>query len=195
MLQAAWLAGWSPLEIDRPFVDFAGYDLVVTCGPVTRHVQLKATAGQITVHRALATKPSGCVVNLRPLVAGDPARIGFRYDLYADKPGTPLDLEGLRAARKAHNTRQPDGGFGKAERLQHVVVPVSRFTRNLVSSWAGCSARRRWLDEGPSGSIFGETNGAIHGRGLSPTVVGMHRSPPAWPGSAITRSGRDVMAL
>ena len=131
LLQAAWLAGRPPLEIDRPFVDFAGYDLVVTCGAVTRHVQLKATAGQITIHRALATKPSGCVVNLRPVVAGDPARIGFRYDLYANEPGTPLDLEGLRSARKAHNTRQPDGGFGKAERLQHVVVPVSRFTRNL----------------------------------------------------------------
>ena len=35
LLQAAWLSGYPPLEIDRPFVDFVGYDLVITCGSVT----------------------------------------------------------------------------------------------------------------------------------------------------------------
>ncbi len=131
LLQAAWMQGLDPLEIDRPFVDFAGYDLVITCGDVSRHTQLKATAGQMKIHRALADKPSGCVVNLRPAVDGDPPRIRFRYDLFAGAPGLPLDLAGLPAARKAHNTRQLDGSFAKSERLRHVVVPRSRFSKNL----------------------------------------------------------------
>lgn len=131
LLQAAWMQGLAPLEIDRPFVDFAGYDLVITCGAVSRHTQLKATVGRIKIHSALAEKPSGCVVNLRPAVTGDPPRIRFWYDLFAALPGSRLDLTGLPAARKAYNTRQPDGSFAKSERLQHVVVPRSRFQKKL----------------------------------------------------------------
>jgi hypothetical protein len=135
LLQAAWIQGLPALEIDRPFVDFAGYDLIITCGRVSRHAQLKATAGQIKVHRALGEKPSGCVINLRPTVGGDPARLGFRYELFAAAPGLPLDLAGLPAARKAYNTRQTDGSFSKAERMQHVVVSASRFPGS--SQWTG----------------------------------------------------------
>ena len=46
LITAAWRAGYPPLEIARPDIDFQGYDLVATCGPITRHLQIKAIAGK-----------------------------------------------------------------------------------------------------------------------------------------------------
>jgi hypothetical protein len=122
LLQAAWTLGYPPLEIDRPFVDFQGYDLVVACGTITWHVQLKATRGRVVVHQALTEKPSGCVVNLRPKVEGALPRIKFGFDFFGKAPGDPMDISNLKRAKKSINTRQPDGTFAKDERTHHVVV-------------------------------------------------------------------------
>jgi hypothetical protein len=127
LLQAAWTLGYPPLEIDRPFVDFQGYDLVATCGAITRHVQLKATRGRVVVHQALAEKPSGCVINLRPKVEGALPRIKFDFDFFGKAPGDPMDISDLKRAKKSVNTRQLDGTFAKDERIRHVVVPRSAF--------------------------------------------------------------------
>src|SRR5438874_13241347 len=40
LLQGCWIAGLKPVEIDRPAVDFQGYDLVATCAGVVRHTLL-----------------------------------------------------------------------------------------------------------------------------------------------------------
>lgn len=129
VLQAAWIAGYPVIEISRPFVDFQGYDLEVSAGPITRHVQLKATRGRITVHRALAEKPSACLINLRPTVVDD--RTAFTYDFFGAEPGERLDLEGLKSAKKNTNSRQEDGSFAKNERPNHVTVTAARFTKGL----------------------------------------------------------------
>jgi hypothetical protein len=134
LLQAAWTLGYPPLEIDRPFVDFQGYDLVISCQAVTRHVQLKATRGRVAIHQALAEKPSGCVINLQPTVAGTPPRIGFTFDFYGNTPGDQLVISGLKRAKKPINTRQPDGTFAKDDRLHHVVVPRSAFVGRGLST-------------------------------------------------------------
>ncbi|HEV3164123.1 MAG TPA: hypothetical protein VGZ22_08830 [Isosphaeraceae bacterium] len=129
LLQGAWVAGLAPVEIDRPFVDFQGYDLVATCGAVTRHIQLKASrGGQLTVHRALALKPSACVVNIVARIVGDPERIAFTYRFFGSQPGQPLNLSGLKPAKKVVNTRQPDGEFAKSDRPNHLRVPHGRFS-------------------------------------------------------------------
>jgi hypothetical protein len=66
------------IEIDRPFVDFQGYDLVATYGAVVRHIQLKGSrGGQLAIHRRLAAKASACVVNLVSRVTPDGTRIEF----------------------------------------------------------------------------------------------------------------------
>jgi hypothetical protein len=127
LLQGCWIAGLRPVEIDRPEVDFQGYDLVATCEGIVRHIQLKATRGRIVVHRALAEKPSACVVNLEPSVAGTPSRIRFTYRFFGAPAGAAIELDGLRPARKVFNTRGEDGEFGKAERPNHVQVPSTRF--------------------------------------------------------------------
>ena len=129
LLQGCWIAGLKPVEIDRPAVDFQGYDLVATCAGVVRHIQLKATKGRVSVHRALAQKPSACVINLEPSVAGSPPRIRLTYQFFGGSAGEALVLDGLKAARKAFNTRSEDGTFEKAERPNHVIVPPARFQR------------------------------------------------------------------
>jgi len=132
LLQGCWVAGLPPVEIDRPFVDFQGYDLVATCGRVTRHVQLKASrGGQLSVHRNLALKPSACVVNLEASVPSGTERITFTYRFFGGLPGQRLNLEGLASARKAFHTRQETGGFGKSERPNHVRVPHGRFSKPM----------------------------------------------------------------
>jgi hypothetical protein len=154
LLQGCWLAGLPPVEIDRPFVDFQGYDLVATCGGITRHIQLKASrGGRIAVHRNLALKPSACVVNLEASTGGDPERIGFSYRYYGSRPGEALNLEGLRAARKSFNTRRASGAFGKAERANHLQIPHSKFVGPL--DIVGLAKR-----------LFGESAAA-----LQPTVI------------------------
>ena len=110
ILQAAWIGGYPVIEISRPFVDFQGYDLEVSAGSITRHVQLKPTKGQISVHRALAEKPSACLINLRPAVVGD--RTAFTYDFFGSPPGEPLDLSDMHAANTSMGVLRygSDGG-------------------------------------------------------------------------------------
>lgn len=43
VLQEAWFAREQLVEVLRSEVDAAGYDVVFECGPITRHVQLKAS--------------------------------------------------------------------------------------------------------------------------------------------------------
>ena len=67
LLMYSWRHGDCSLEISRPEVDRAGYDLVAEHGRCLRHIQLKgarkgATTAKQKVHLALAEKPSGCVV-------------------------------------------------------------------------------------------------------------------------------------
>jgi hypothetical protein len=62
-----WKRGRRDVEILRAEIDFAGYDLVLECNGVLRHVQLKsshltANTRKVTVHMNLCEKPCGCVV-------------------------------------------------------------------------------------------------------------------------------------
>lgn len=67
VLRHLWCQGIASAEFLRPEVDSGGYDLVIACNTVIRHIQLKsshhraATAKQ-NVNICLAEKPSGCVV-------------------------------------------------------------------------------------------------------------------------------------
>src|SRR5213080_4688345 len=87
LLQGCWIAGLEPVEIDRPAVDFQGYDLVASCAGVVRHIQLKAKKGRVSVHRALSQKPSACVINLEPAVTESPPRIRFTYRFFGSPAG------------------------------------------------------------------------------------------------------------
>ena len=66
ILQVAWLQR-QVVNILRYEVDNAGYDLVLECEGVSRHVQLKSSksgtkSNSVTVNAKLDAKPGGCVV-------------------------------------------------------------------------------------------------------------------------------------
>lgn len=70
LLRCLWRRGARDIEVLRAEVDRAGYDVVLECGGILRHIQLKAsyrgasTATQ-KININLEAKPSGCVVWLR----------------------------------------------------------------------------------------------------------------------------------
>src|SRR5467141_3677437 len=68
-LRRLWQLGIVNVEVLRPEFDAHGYDLVMARGPIVRHIQLKTgtalAPGDVSVSRALADKPSGCVIWIR----------------------------------------------------------------------------------------------------------------------------------
>ena len=90
-----------PIEVSKPMVDDAGYDLILEVPGVVRHVQLKSSlhtskTREQNVHERLAEKPSGCVVWI---AHDDDFNIGpFRW--FGKNPGVPLPcLCGFNHAR------------------------------------------------------------------------------------------------
>lgn len=130
MIQEAAFARGQRLEVSRPEVDMAGYDLLMECGGVIRHVQLKASRkGSRTavqkVHVDLADKPSGCVVWLEWELDEESSRIvltGFRF--FGAEPGAPLpSLSGFRIAKHTKG----DSTGRKKERPAIRVIPKGKF--------------------------------------------------------------------
>lgn len=66
LLPEYWRRNWPDrIEVSKPEVDNAGYDLVLEANGITRHVQLKSSVeatGVVPVNRLLEDKPLGCVV-------------------------------------------------------------------------------------------------------------------------------------
>src|SRR5438067_12986104 len=67
LLRLLWQRGALDVEVLRAEVDRGGYDLVLECNNVLRHVQFKSShrggkTSQVTVNLKLAGKPSGCVI-------------------------------------------------------------------------------------------------------------------------------------
>ncbi len=124
LLKRSWERGDCSLEISKPDVDRAGYDLIAECNGHIRHIQLKASyrgakTDKQKVSLSLAEKPSGCVV----WVYFDPESLELGPFLYfGGQPGEKLPSR--RAFKTAKHTRGD-----KAERQNHRVVNKGRFTR------------------------------------------------------------------
>jgi hypothetical protein len=104
MLQEAWFRFGQTVEVLRSEVDASGYDVVLECNGVIRHVQLKMSradsrAASQKVHLQLAGKPSGCIVWLIRHPGGDHRpRLTYRY--FRGGPGEPLpSLDAFRVAK------------------------------------------------------------------------------------------------
>ena len=127
LLRYLWVARIPNVQVLKPEVDAAGYDLVLSLGKVVRHVQLKASmrdgkAAHQPVHEALGEHPSGCVVWI---VLNDDLSFE-RFLWFGGKPGQPLpSLTGFKRAKHARANAQ---GI-KRERQQTWRVPKSKFTR------------------------------------------------------------------
>jgi len=102
ILRHLWRLGITNAEFLRPEVDSGGYDLVIGCNDILRHIQLKssvrgATTAKQSVSMRLAEKPSGCVVWLifdeHTLALGP-------YLWFGGLPGSPLpDIKSFPLAK------------------------------------------------------------------------------------------------
>ncbi len=108
-------------------VDKDGFDVLLEAGNIQRHIQLKVMVkggkrSDVTIHRRLTNRPSGCVVWL----TYDPALRSF-CDIrwFGGQPGEPLPELGDRVARHSRANAQ---GL-KAERPDHRIVVAKRFER------------------------------------------------------------------
>jgi hypothetical protein len=126
--------GWANdrfVEVARSKTDAFGYDLVLSSGPVTRHVQLKASRSDGStrsqkINTALAQKPGGCVVWIK--VDGDTLapRTFAWLDLPTQWPAANLNrTPGVKVARHTKGNAQ---GV-KAERANIMEVGWRNFTQ------------------------------------------------------------------
>jgi hypothetical protein len=127
LLKLSWLHEGCTVEIAKPEVDNAGYDIIAEANKVVRHVQLKSshkessTASQ-KLHIKLAEKPSGCVV----WVVFDESTLELGpFYVFGGRAGEPITgLENLKTAK--HTKGNKDGH--KAERPNIKVLNKGQFT-------------------------------------------------------------------
>src|SRR5947209_5452782 len=102
VLRYLWCQSVTGAEFLRPEVDSGGYDLVIACKSVIRHIQLKsshqeASTARQKVNLRLAEKPSGCVI----WVVFDETTLALGpYLWFGGQPGQPLpDISAFPAAK------------------------------------------------------------------------------------------------
>lgn len=128
LLKHSWRSRDFSLEISKPEVDNAGYDLIAEANGFIRHVQLKAafvgahTARQ-NIHVSLASKPSGCIIwvyfNAETLELGP-------FLFFGGKASEPLpDISQFKVAK--HTKGNADGV--KAERPNIRIVNKGDFKK------------------------------------------------------------------
>lgn len=119
LLRHLWQRGVVNAEFIRPEVDSGGYDLVVECNSVLRHIQLKssyrgAKTTRQKIHIQLSKKPSGCVV----WIQFDPETLELGpYLWFGGEPGKPLrDIEHLPVAK--HTKGDSTGSKGERPKIR-----------------------------------------------------------------------------
>jgi hypothetical protein len=123
LMALLWSRGIREIELLRAEVDCAGYDLVIGCKGIERHIQLKSThkegkAASVNIHTALCRKPSGCVLWI--VFDENKRKIG-PFLWFGGSPGRSLPELGDRVARL---TRKP-----KSERKAIRIVTKNRFQK------------------------------------------------------------------
>jgi hypothetical protein len=129
ILQKLWLRkNVAQVEVLKPQVDDAGYDLVIDCNSSIRHIQLKSSRADakrysVDVSLKLKQKPSGCVI----WVFFDPCTLSLQKFLwFGSRPGHPLpDIKDFKVAKHTKG----DATGKKADRPGLRKVPKSRFEK------------------------------------------------------------------
>lgn len=148
ILRHLWGLGYYA-EVLWPEVDDGGYDVVLDCGGIIRHVQVKAShvkskTARVNVNLGLATKPSGCVVWL---IFDEDTLVFDRFLWFGESPGKKLPP--TRKLTIAKHTKANAQGV-KTERQGIRVLPKAKFERlETISELAGrlfgtkCRRKRR----------------------------------------------------
>jgi len=94
VLKHPWKKNIRDIEVLKAEVDSGGYDVVISCNGISRHIQLKASyngasTSEQKVQLSLGTKPSGCVIWLQ----FDPDNLDLGpFYWFGCPPGQPLPV-------------------------------------------------------------------------------------------------------
>jgi hypothetical protein len=129
LLQEAWFRYGKTVEVLRSEIDSSGYDLLLECNGVIRHVELKTSGTEArrsfqNINMALGEKASGCVVWLMREEDESKNRVNLKYLYFGDVPGKPLPS--LETFKIAKHTKGDAKGI-KKERPLIRQVPKSKF--------------------------------------------------------------------
>ena len=131
LMQEVWFGRKQPIEVLRSEVDSFGYDLVLDCNGVVRHIQLKSSTNPQppSVSLELQAKPSGCVVLMEMDHDGKARKAVIKYRFFGGAPGQPLPI-----IEKFPNTKQTRRNIDRVrqERPGHHRVPLRAF--DMVAS-------------------------------------------------------------
>jgi len=123
-LRTLWRWGVVNVEVLRSEFDAHGYDLVMARRRIVRHIQFKTGTSKrprdVSLSRALAAKPSGCVIWIRvtPELEMGP------YLWFGGAPGQPLpSIEQYGSPRRATHNKQGE----RPPRENHRLVPGGVF--------------------------------------------------------------------
>jgi hypothetical protein len=125
LLRRLWQLSIYDAEVLKSDFDAGGYDLVLSRGPLVRHIQLKViraggARSHINVNLRLAERASGCVL----LIGVDDALNFTSFKWFGSDPGHPLpDIGALPAVKHTKGNAQ---GV-KAPREGHRSVKVKHF--------------------------------------------------------------------
>jgi hypothetical protein len=129
VLQETWFAREQIIEVLRAEVDAGGYDLVFECGPIVRHIQLKASekhaaTSQQTINTRHADNPSACIVWLLYEERQDAPRIDLSYLWFGSAAGEPLPALGNIVGRNPRSkTERPNTRVLKRSKFE--IVPTT----------------------------------------------------------------------
>ena len=124
-LRLLWRRQVTDVEVLRSEFDAGGYDLVMSCKRIVRHIQFKTTsvggkAANIKASLKLMEKPSGCII----WIFVTPELELAHYLWFGGAPNQPLpDILKMKIAKHTKGNSKGD----KTERLQHRIVPKSKF--------------------------------------------------------------------
>jgi hypothetical protein len=130
LVQEAWFVRRQIVDVLHSSVDAFGHDVVLECGRVLRHVQLKsrrvgAKTSAYKINLNLGDRPSGCVIVLDWQHDAESNRVTFTYRWFGGLPGEPLPPLGDKIAKHSK-------GNAKGEKLARPnlrVVPLTKFTK------------------------------------------------------------------
>ena len=123
ILRQLWCQGKFKVEILKPQVDNAGYDLAITCNSTLWHVQLKSSnvdgkRSSVDVGIELTKKPNWCVIWI--FLGKDLGFKSFRW--FGSDSGQFVE----KNFKPTKHTKGNSTGY-KAERPGHCEIPRSKF--------------------------------------------------------------------
>lgn len=94
ILQETWFKFNKTVEVLRPEIDASGYDLVLECNGIIRHIQLKISLkdskkSKVPLNLELASKISGCAIWIEWELKEN-NRVNLKYLFFGNEPGKPL---------------------------------------------------------------------------------------------------------